>query len=459
MMWTVILVTTDSDDGSGVIELSRVSKSIYKDSNNPQLNRLVTEEDPEAVFRPNKRFIGWTVFDREDWEKNHAHVKKRKYRSQDGEDTYIRINKEQNVIGVLGPIGEGKTVFLRGFSNRGFEAGVRGIHLADVKGDMQSNNYKGGVQKDIENLRERERPKPVPTKMLMPLFIKEYQSESVGTFNQFYQYEFEDLTQKDFTTMMPTDTDNKAAKVDEIFDLMQDGELADFDAVLDWLDEQEMNYSNRNSLQTAIKNMKRKGVVGTDNLVDIPQLLAENEYFLSVNMTGHDDISNGFPQMYVGKNVRDIWKAKKHNTGVIPKDEPLEMYLDEAHEFLEDDNVAEKWIMKAVKKNRYLKFRLIWATHFLTDFDKYRGGDKPNQLPELVRQTKHFVVSPGFGADSLRVILKLVGEWRSRDYDKWREIFSLMNDLRERGVYVWLYLNSNGYWEVFESASSIANHG
>jgi hypothetical protein len=449
-------MTVDSDDG---LELSRVSKTIYEDSNNPQLNRLVEEEEETAVYRPNKRFVGWTVFDKEDFNRGRAHVKKRRYSSQEGEPAYIRINKEQNVVGTLGPIGGGKTVFLRGFSNRGYFAGVRGIHLADVKGDMQSNNYKGGVQKEIENLRKKESPQPVPTKMLMPLFIKEYQSESVGTFNQFFQFEFDDLTQKDFTTMMPTDTDNKRAKVDEIFDLMSNGELESFDAVLDWLEDQDMNYSNRNSLQTAIKNMKRNGVVGNDNQVDVPQLLAENEYFLSVNMTGHDDISNGFPQMYVGKNVRDIWKAKKHSSGVIPKNEPLEMYLDEAHEFLEDDNVAEKWIMKAVKKNRYLKFRLIWATHFLTDFDGYSGSDKPNDLPELVRQTKHFVVSPGFGADSLRVVLKHLGLWRSRDYDKWREVFALMNELRDRGIYAWLYLNGDGQWCVFENASSSANHG
>jgi hypothetical protein len=265
--------------------------------------------------------------------------------------------------------------------------------------------------------------------------------------------------------MMPTDTDNKRAKVEEIYDLLMDGEFddssgnPDFEKILDWLDDQEMNYSNRNSIQTAIKNMTRNGVIGTDDIKNIPQMVAEKNHYLSINMTGHDDIENGFPQMYVGKNVRDLSKSKRSTTGEIPKSEPLEMYLDEAHEFLEDDNVAEKWITKCVKKDRYLKFRLIWATHRLTDFDDFSGSTKPQDLPEVVFQTKHFFVAPGFGADAIRVILKHCGVWRSQMYDDWRDIFEYMKEMRNRGIYVWLYINTEGEWCVFESASSLANHG
>jgi len=447
------------------VELSRLSRSVYRESENPQLRNVVQDEDEEAVYGKKKRFVGWKVFDKKDWERGSARFKKRKYRSQKGEEYTFKLDKEKNVAGIIGPIGEGKTVLLRGISNRGFEAGIRGIHLADVKGDMQSNNYKGGVQKKIENLRELEQPKKIPTKMLMPVFIREYKDDGAESFNQFFQFEFDDLTQRDFKTMMPTDTDNKAAKVEEIYDLLEEGQLSidgsgDGEDVLDWLEEQDMNYSNRSSLKTAIKNMRRRGVIGTDHLVNVASLMKENNDFISINMSGHEDIDNGFPQMYVGKNVRDLSKAKKNSTGEIPKSEPLEMYLDEAHEFLQDDNVAEKWITKCVKKDRYLKFRLIWATHMLTDFDDFSAGStRPSELPEIVFQTKHFFITPGFGSRSAQILLDHCGLWRTHDTDMWREIFSLMKQLRNRGIYVWLYMNTEGNWCVFESASSLANHG
>lgn len=440
------------------VELSRVSRNVYSNSKRRTLRVLVDDGEKEAVYKPNNRFVGWKIFGKEDFKKGAAQFKKEKYRSQKGDEFRIRLNKEQNVLGVLGPIGEGKTVFLRGFSNRGFKAGIRGIHLADVKGEMQSNNYKGGVQKKMQNLRQLENPTQIPTKMLMPLFIREYSDESPGHFNQFFQFKFEDLTQSDFMTMMPTGTDERQAVTEELYDKMVEGVIEDFDEALDWLEDKDMNYSNRNTLQTALENISRKGVIGNDYDLDIPELLSENNAFVSINMVGHSDISNGFPAMYVGKNVRDLARSKERSTGKVPRSKPLDLYLDEAHEFLEEGNVAEKWIRKLVKKRRNLLFRVIWATHRLRDFDGYNGSNDPGDLPEIVFQTKHFVLAPAFGADSARPLLKRCGVWRSRDYDKWREVFQLMKELRERGIYAWLYLNSNGDWCVFENASPLANH-
>lgn len=452
--------------GGDDYELDGVSQQIYQSAENSMARSMVEKEKKNPTYRENKRFLGWKIFDKNDWQRGRAEKKKKQYRKGGGKDSqfFMTIDKEQNICGILGQVGTGKTVILRGIQNRGYLAGVRGIHLADVKGEMYSNNLYGGVQKKIDgkqfkNLRKLERPTEVRTKMLMPKFIDEYSDEDTPDYNNFFQFSFEDLTYDDFMTLMPTGTDARKQVIGDLYDKLSEGDLDGFDDAISFVEEELQNATNKRTLVSALESLQSKNIVGTKYQRDICGMLEDNKRFLAVNMTGHDDVSEtGAPAMYVGKNVRDLRKSKKGSSG-IPEDEPIELYLDEAHSFLKEGNSAHKWILKNVKVDRYLKFRLVWATHLLEDFESYSGGTKPSDLPEIVSQTKHFILPPDYSADRARPFLKLCGVWRSTDTDMWRDIFALMNDLRNRSIYCWLYLNSNGNWSVFEAASSIAYHG
>lgn len=211
-----------TDDG---IELSRIAQRTWESSTQTAFQDLLEdEEEPEAVYEPDRIFIGWSLGGKELYEKLVDHYKTKlkrrgirdfrtlrndaiqyaleEFPNQLGREKWrepVYMDRESaDVLLMGGQRGSGKSFNIRAMSNRSAAAGVTNI-LLDPKHEYFTNSLYDGIQSDIAYLQKNEQPQTIDTIVLMPYFIYKARKDK-GLPERGYQYvtpfqfSFDDLT-------------------------------------------------------------------------------------------------------------------------------------------------------------------------------------------------------------------------------------------------------------------------
>jgi hypothetical protein len=462
------------------MEIRDSTKRLFTESSNPAVSQLgYQEEGPKAVYNKNRIFVGWNIGGKKLFQKL---VDKCKQRTQSRNDAIrealykfpefvgairepVFIDRESaDLIFYGGERGSGKSYNLRGETNQESEADVNQV-IIDPEHEFYTNN-KDGIQDDLENLREKEQPKPVDTAVLMPEFVRKARQRKSMTKSgyshegfQAFKFEFADLDPNDLEFIFRqvddgTDVMNFTSELERSID---SGELIrswdDVKQVADDLDQEDVfTYHKRaQQLSDFVENGYEKwDFLGTDQRISLPEIFEKYDtVVLSLNDGGELPNKYRMKELYVAILVKRVRDAIQQ--GKISK--PVTFTLDEAHEYVPADKDADEFpskkeLKRAIKKDRKRGFRLNLASQ------------EPHDVQEdnFLNQTTHFFVPHNMKPRPRKHLLKKSQVFRSGDDQrgKWDEIFEAMSDVLEYG---WLYANSDSkQWCILEPVSPIANH-
>jgi hypothetical protein len=461
------------------------NENIFRGSDNPAM-RVVAGEGPKQkpTYNSENIFVGWNIGDKNEFEQLVKQCQRQlqldgiKPRAARNEGVQQAIRQFRKLVGDrrnevflersepdlafwAGERGSGKSYCLREETNRSAEAGLTNI-IVDPEHEYVSNNFYNGIQSSLENLRSREEPKNIDTKVLMPHFV--YKAREDNSMPQ-TGYEHMDVFKFGFNDLDPNDLNfvftRKFKDHHDFYEFTSrlEGRLSRGEPIRSWQDvidlahklqeEEEFDYRRRaDQIERFVKSQYQKwGFLGPDRKIDLKQIL--NDYNTIV-LSLHD--GEWLPDDLYMKELYVAFLIKRVRTlverGEVP--DQTRWTLDEAHKYAPAHTEPEHPPSKAevrrlIKRDRKRGQSLNMASQEPTDV----AGKN------FLNQTKHLFIPQNMKPTPRKHLLKTANVWRSGDAsrNKWDLIFEALDK------YQWLYVNSEtGYWCGLEVASPLAYH-
>lgn len=468
-----------------------------KESRNPALKDLTREEDEDtATYRKNKRFIGYRIIGRKDFEHYKEKAigdkndriktalskisrKLRNYSAPDLEPVYVD-REEADIWFYGGKRGSGKSLNLRKDTDRSHESEVN-TAIIDTEHEFYTKTQYNGIQKDLrytkrnkegisdfDKLREGEKAKPLDDVcVLIPKFVERLRRENEmgeqGYQNaEFFTFGFDDLDQNDlaFVFRDPLTGSGGGNSLDVMNILRELRERVKNDEISSWSDVKtvikEMDDDDKFSYQRRYDqlsdfidyNLKGKDFIEGESL-DLASIFNENRtVILSLNEGGHSSNELMMPELYAGIFIKKIRSGIE--SGDIEK--PVNLVADEVDRFAPaeadpDIYPSKKQLNRVGKRDRKRGLRLITATQNPKSVDV----DGP-----LLQQASRVFI-PWNMTNRRDYMLDVAGVRGRNDAqrEKWSTIFGSMP------TFSWLYCDrdvSPTDWNVVLPASPLTHH-
>lgn len=364
-----------------------------------------------------------------------------------------------------GERGSGKSWNLRGRTNRGAEAGVTTV-LIDPENEYYTNNIYNGIQKKLANLRDREEPHPIDTKVLMSNCVYKARQQKNMPENGYdhmevFTFGFQDLRPDDLHFLITRQFDSNHPDfytfVSEIEDRLRGGDRIrswdDIKAIAHQLQEEgdfEYTHRARRIEQVIERNYEKWGFLGARKKIDLKQVFTEYDCIaLSLHDGDYLPEDTRMKELIVAFLIRRVRNLVER--GEIPK--PIDWVVDEAHNYIPSDTEPEyppskAEIRQAIKEDRKRGFRVSMASQEPTDV----------QGKNFLNQTRHFFLPQNIKPGPRQHLLRKAGVKKAGDEgrDKWGRIFEAMKNQFD---YAWLYVDAKTEnWMVLEIPSPLAYH-
>lgn len=454
-------------------------------SDNEILQRSLFEEreQPGPDYSQDRVFVGW--------EKTGP--------GELGRPQFMKHGKKTTAL-IVGGRGSGKTWLIRAISGNLYKSGCRVVFLNDIKGDMQSNNHRGGIQQHKLNqsagLRQGVEPQPLPTKMYTPyMFRNLYPNNKTPRWSEHIQFRLTDLEADDITDIL-SDGDQSSPQhlfAEEVGYRVEEGDITqigdvgnrklkyencqhaqDNSLLYALYDHDDIEASSKKVLFRKIKRLKTLDAFGTDikdrfdedgfhefidrldgsgdfdhdeiiNLKDDDDYEFGDHQMVALNMQHYNQMKNNdLAQLYpslILKQIIDAQQEERLNTSI-----PTDIFIDEAHEILPED--ADPKIKERAKRvidvYRHLGNRVFIATQNPEDIDE-----------KLFHQCNQWFI-PGTAVKEIRKpVLEAADFWEFSDTQKrtWKKRFDRMQQ------YEWMWLNSDtGNHKVIVPPAPMTKH-
>lgn len=479
-------------------EMLPSTRNTFRNSSNPHFNQFADDEQGrEARYEPDQIFVGWNLGGREEFEDLAGKMKRRLVLNEDvsnprkarNQAIQLAIEYFDQVVGERkepvfidrsepdvafygGQRGSGKSFNLRALSNRSAKAGVTNI-VIDPEHEYVTNNMYNGIQSGLENLRPREKPDTVETKVLMPHFVWKARDEAHLPERGYdhvevFKFEFSDLDPNDIHFVMVRKFDDHPdfwRFASELEERLSRGEQLrswrDIYRVAEELDErEEFSWTGKKRSQQIRRFLESQyekwGFLGPDKKIgrhssteynNLGELLQQyNTVVLSLHDEGRLPDELYMKELYVEfliKRVRNLVER-----GVVSG--PIDWVIDESHEYVPantepDHPPSKRQIRRLIKKDRKRGMRLTFGSQEPTDM----------QTKNFLNQADHYFIPWNMKPRPRRSLLSLaqVTSNEDRGRGKWEAVFDAMFK------HQWLYCDARSKdWLILEPASPLANH-
>lgn len=474
------------------------SKNAFASSRNSVMQGIVnTGSGPAANYEQNKIFIGWKIGDKEEYEefldqkwreygelnpdvyREALRLFQRHVQNKDPEDyeEFFLDQESASVIFRPGERGAGKSFFMRAESNRSSKSGVLNI-IVDPAHEYYTNNFKGGIQNKLKNLRREETPQQIDTKVLMPRPVKKARDMSeMGDagmqFSEVFKFSFDDLDPNDITYLIMKDVkpSTKDARrqdlqvyTSRLNTLIERGEIHSFRDCEELAkrmanagrfrhDERDTEITNKLEKYKKWEFLGEGYDIGAQDEDNDEGLLKVLQDYNSVVLCLADD--DNIPdrleikQLYLAFLIKKVRSLKK--SGQL--DKKVQWVIDEIHRFLlssDPDDVtdappAHREIRKIIKEDRKIGFRLSMSSQEV--------GDIPER--NFLKQTDHMFLPMNIDGDTRHKLLDMydIAQWADKQRNKWITIFGAMDE------YQWFYVRKKTKnWALIQPASPLSYH-
>ncbi len=396
-------------------------------------------QEEEIEYQRNKIFLGWTQLD----------------------EPYYIANRKEDVILLVAPRGAGKSFLLRSHMGRAYLGGCKCFMPIDTKAEYRTNNYADGIQSSLQKLMPGEYPQPIPTKMFMPAFLKQFYPSGVPAYNETFEFGFRDMSERAWCTLLNVDPDNDTEFpiIQDIAEQIQEGQINGWDGIIDFIDSDSVDAhpATKRKIRNKIKSAQKRRVLGDeyrDNPIDHLYRYDDNGkekqgYVVVQNLMKSGNLPENAieHQLYTGMMMEDI--VNKLRDGTMTG--PVITYIDEAHRIVprNENTISKKMTIDYISQYRDLGVRVVLATQF------------PSQLPEqgVLNQVNKFIMPKKIDSADRKWILDKTDVFSFGDYqrDTWKDIFS------EMGPYDVMVVNKNPRgdekrWEIVTPASPLSRH-
>lgn len=470
---------------------------LLKDADTKAAKAMVSEDKKEtATFKKDKRFIGWRIVGRKEFDKlkkkgfgdkneriqsalDNIQHRLRNFSEDDLEPVFVD-RSSADIWFYGGKRGSGKSVHLRKDSDRSHKSGVN-TAIIDTEHEFYTKTQYNGVQDKIrytkrgkegvskfDKLRDGEVAEPLDdVVILIPRFVKELRDEhGIGREGyqdaEFFSWGFSDLDENDvaFVFRDPLTSSGGGNSLDvmniirELRERIEEDEIHSWENVKRVIKEMEENemfqfHDRYHQLATFIQyNLQGKGYFKGES-VDLASMFEENNtVILSLNEEQNSPDELKMPELYASIFI------KKIRNGLVSGeiDKPVNLLVDEVDRFAPasadpDLYPSKKQLIRVGKRDRKRGLRMITATQNPKSVD--------HEGPLLQQASRVFI--PWNMTNRRKYMLDVAGVLKRNDgqREKWERIFSAMP------TYSWLYCDrdvSPTEWSVFIPASPITHH-